>query len=181
MFPSARLRQLPVLAIAVLTLSGCALRSVESYAQRGADLQAYHTYSWGPGDALSTGDPRLDNNELFDKRVRTGVEKELARKGLEKATSGMPDLLVHYHASVTQKIDTSALDRGYRYCADADCRAYVYDAGTLFIDLIDARANELVWRGWAEGSVDGAIDNQELMETQIDEAVARILQKLPRM
>jgi hypothetical protein len=56
----------------------------------------------------------------------------------------------------------------------------VYDAGTLLIDLVDARTNRLVWRGWAEGSVDGVIDNQEWMEARIDEAVTRILERLPR-
>lgn len=180
MLRSNRLRLFPALAVAVLTLSGCAARSVESYAQRGIDLRQYHTYSWGPAGALSTGDPRLDNNEIFDKRVRTEVEQALARRGFEKATTGMPDLLVHYHANFTQEIDASALDWSAEYCATADCRAYVYDAGTLFIDLVDARANTLVWRGWAEGSVDGAIDNQNVMDAQINAAVTKILQKLPR-
>jgi uncharacterized protein DUF4136 len=56
----------------------------------------------------------------------------------------------------------------------------VYDAGTLFVDLVDTRTNRLVWRGWAEGSVDGVIDNQEWMEQRIDHVVTRILQRLPR-
>jgi hypothetical protein len=108
------------------------------------------------------------------------VEKALAGKGFEKTTSGTPDLLVHYHASVTQEIDVRNLDREYANCDHADCRPYVYDAGTLFVDLVDPRTNKLVWRGWAEGSVDGVIDNQEWMEARIDEAVTRILERLPR-
>ena len=46
--------------------------------------------------------------------------------------------------------------------------------------LVGTRTNKLVWRGWAEGSVDGVIDNQEWMEARIDDAVAQILQRLPR-
>ena len=48
------------------------------------------------------------------------------------------------------------------------------------LDLVDAPTSRLVWRGWAEGSIEGAIDDQKLMEERIDEAVAKILARLPR-
>jgi hypothetical protein len=93
---------------------------------------------------------------------------------------GDADLLVRYHASVTQRIDLSDIDRESGNCGDGDsCRPYVYDAGSLVVDFVDARTDKLVWRGWSEESVDGAIDNQALMERKIDRAVARILQRLP--
>jgi hypothetical protein len=57
---------------------------------------------------------------------------------------------------------------------------YVYEAGTIVVDLVDADTSRLVWRGWAEGSIDGAIDDQTFMEHRIDEAVARIMERLPR-
>jgi hypothetical protein len=148
--------------------------------ERSTDVRQYRTYNWAPPDAFSTGDPRLDNNRFFDERVRGQVEKQLASKGFEKATSGMPDLVVHYHASVTQEIDVRDFDQQYAYCDHADCRPYVYDAGTLFVDLVDPRTEKLVWRGWAEGSIEGVIDNQEFMEARIDETVRRILERLPR-
>jgi Domain of unknown function (DUF4136) len=50
----------------------------------------------------------------------------------------------------------------------------------LFIDLVDARTDRLVWRGWARGNIDGVIDDQDWMEQSIDEAVARIMRELPR-
>jgi hypothetical protein len=163
-----------------LTAVGCAALTVNSYVERGFDLQRYHTFNWGPPDTFSTGDPRLDNNRFFDERVRMQVERELARRGFEKTTSQPPDLLVHYHASVTQEVDIRNLDREYGNCDEANCAPHVYDAGTLFIDIVDSRTNRLVWRGWAEGSVEGFIDNQEWLEKRIDQAVARILNRLPR-
>lgn len=178
--PITRLGRFTALALSALALTGCASMNVSSYVERGIDLRQYHTYNWGQADAQSTGDPRLDNNRFFEERVRAAVEKELASRGFEKTTSGAPDLLVHYHASIRQKIDVRDLDREYAYCDDDDCRPYVYDAGTLFVDVVDPRTNTLVWRGWAEGSVDGVIDNQEWMEARIDDAVTRILQRLPR-
>jgi len=158
--------------------AGCATMSVNSYIERGVDLRQYRTYSWAPADTWSTGDPRLDNNRFFDERVRAQVEKELARHGFEKTTS-QPDLLVHYHASISQEIDVRELDSSNSYCADHDCRPFIYDKGTLFVDLAEPRTDKVIWRGWAEGSIDGVIDNQASMESRIDEAVTRILTRLP--
>jgi hypothetical protein len=154
--------------------------TVNSYADRGIDLQRYRTFDWGPAGAFSTGDPRLDNNEFFTTHVRTRVENELARRDFEKATTSQPpDLLVHYHASVTQEIDVRTIDRDYRDSNVASREPYVFEAGTLFVDLVDSRTNRLVWRGWAEAGIDGVIDDQRLLEKRVDEAVARILDRLP--
>jgi hypothetical protein len=152
---------------------------VRSFVEHGANLGHYHTYAWGPAMARSTGDPRLDNNAFFDRRVREAIERELPERGLTRATAGTGDLLVRYHASVSQRIDLGDTERQYAY-RGVDSRAFVYDAGTLVVDLVDPRTNTLVWRGWAEGSFEGAIDNQQWMESRIDDAVARILRTLPR-
>ena len=67
-----------------------------------------------------------------------------------------------------------------RLCAPGACGPYVYDAGTLLLDLVDRRTNAVVWRGWAEGSLDAAIDEQDRLERNVDDAVAKILARLPR-
>src|SRR6185436_16334354 len=109
---------------------------------------------------------------FFDERVRAEADRRLGARGFEK-TSKTPDLLVHYHASMTQRIDTQDLDRQYGSCERGACRVEVYDAGTILIDLVDAHTNTLLWRGWAEGSLDGVVDNQAYMNTRISEAVTR--------
>jgi Domain of unknown function (DUF4136) len=167
------------LLLAALGAGGCAAATVSSYVDPSVELQRYRTFDWGPADASSTGDPRLDNNELFDHRVRMQVEAELARRGFEKSTSHTPDLLVHYHANVTQQIDVRMLDRDYRASDVAQYEPYVFDAGTLFVDLVDPRTNQLVWRGWTESGLAALIDDQLWLEKRIDEAVARILDRLP--
>jgi hypothetical protein len=162
-------------ALAALTLAGCTSMNVRSFVERGVDFGFYRTYDWGPAGALATGDPRLDSNPFFHDYVRRALETQLAARGFEKTTAGAPDLLLHYHASIVQKLDVGRADGR---CDD--CRAEVYDAGTLLIDFMDTRTKTLVWRGWAEGSIEGVIDNQAWMEARIDEAVARILEQLPR-
>jgi hypothetical protein len=74
----------------------------------------------------------------------------------------------------------SHLDRQHGYREDDGRRPSAYEAGTLVLDFVDTRTNRLVWRGWAEDTVDGVIDNQDWMEQKIDEAVTRILETRPR-
>jgi hypothetical protein len=164
----------------VLVLAGCATLNVSSYIERGVDFAQFRTYNWGPPDTVSTGDPRLDNNPFFHERVYAAVEKELAARRFEKITTGTPDLLVHFHPSMNQRVEASALDQGYAYCSADDCRPSVYEAGTLVLDFVDPRTNKVVWRGWAEGSMDGVVENQDVMDAKLDKAVAQILERLPR-
>ena len=182
MYPSLRPGRFAAVVISALTLTGCASMQVNSFVERGIDFTQYHTYAWATNDQLVTGDPRLDNNPFFLERLQASVERQLATKGFEKTTSGTPELVLHYHASITQRIDVNRVDREYGYCYDEDCRARVteYEAGTLVLDIVDARTNRVIWRGWAQDSVEGVLDNQDRMARKIDEAVKRMLERLPR-
>lgn len=171
-----------VTAIAAFVFTGCATMSVSSYVERGADFSAYRTWDWGPADALPTGDPRLDNNPFFQDHLQGEIERHLAGKGYVRVASGTPDLLIHYHANIAQRIDVNRVDREYGYCYADDCQYSVseYDAGTLVIDIVDTRTNQVVWRGWAQDTMEGVIDNQDRMQKQIAEAVMRMMERLPR-
>ena len=180
MYSSLRVKLLPMV-IATMCASACGA-TVRSYMATGVNFPHYQAYAWGVSDVAATGDPRLDGNRFFDEHVRARVDAELARRGFEEARTGQrADLVVHYHASMTQRIDLRAIDAQYSSVHDEDEReTSVYDVGTLVIDLVDRVTNVVVWRGWAEGSLEGVIDRQESMEAQITAAVARILERLPR-
>lgn len=171
------LGRVAAVALSALALTACASMNVRSFVERGADVTKYRTYNWGPADARATGDPRLDNNPFFHERIQADVEKQLNARGFEKTTADPPDLRIYYYASVTQQITANGADQPYASCDG--CTPYVYDAGTILVDLVDARTRRLVWRGWAEGSIDGVVDDQAWMEKRIDEAVTRILERLP--
>jgi hypothetical protein len=147
---------------------------VRSYVAHGARLSA-RTYDWG-APSLSTGDPRLDNNPFFHDRVRTAVDRELARRGFEKAAD--PALRIEYHASTSEDLVFGASLPEFDF---AGGRAEVHEKGRLVIDLTDAATGQLVWRGWAETGIDGVVNDQRWMEHRIDETVARILRELDRL
>lgn len=173
--------RLAVAGIAALAVTGCATMSVSSHVARGLDFAQYRTYEWGPADALPTGDPRLDKNPFFQDHVQGAVERELAARGFEQSTSGTPNLLIHYHASITQRIDVDRLDREYGNCYGEDCQVGVveFEAGTLVLDIVDAQTNRVIWRGWARHGVEDMLDNPDRMARRINEAVRRMLERLP--
>ncbi|MEQ1910750.1 MAG: DUF4136 domain-containing protein [Vicinamibacterales bacterium] len=163
-------------AASALAVAACAPVRVNASLERGMDFTQYKSYAWAATDHFATGDPRLDNNEFFQSRLRNTGDAVLVKRGFEPASLGTADLVIHYHASVKETIDVNELDRKFGYCDS--CRSSIYDAGTITLDFVDTHTNKLVWRGWSEGSLDG-IDSQALVEQRVDDAVTRILQKLP--
>jgi uncharacterized protein DUF4136 len=172
-----RLARSAAVALLAITVAGCATTRVYSFLERGTDFARYRTYDWATDAPRTTGDPRLDSNPFFEERVQHAVDEQLARRGFEKTTSGTSELRLHYHASISQELDLAGADLRYGVNASSP---YVYDAGTLVIDLVDNRTDKLIWRGWSEGGLDNAIDNQDFMEARIDETVRRIMDRLPR-
>jgi hypothetical protein len=170
-----------VLLPAALSVAGCAPIHAGSYIERSMDFAQYRTYDWGPADALPTGDPRLDQNPFFQDHVQGAIERGLAGKRLGRSTAGeTPDLLIHYHASVNQQIDLSRLEHGgYCYTEDCQVRVVEFEAGTLVVDVLDARTGRLIWRGWAKHRVADILNNPDRMATRINQAVAGMLTTLP--
>lgn len=155
--------------------------TVSSHLQHGQNFATYRTYDWGPADALPTGDPRLDKDPFFQDHVLGAVEKEMAARGFERSTTAWPDLLIHYHAAISRRIDVNLVDRQSGVCYDEDCstRVIEYEAGTLVIDFVDAHTNRVIWRGWAQNSIEDVLDNRDRMARRIDEAVRRMLDQFP--
>jgi len=173
-------RLLPVLMVTI-TFAGCAAMTVSAHIERTVNFADYVTYDWGPPDNLPVGDPRLDNNPFFNDYVQGAIEKKLAAKGYERAVTGEPDLLVHYHASVNQRVEVSAADAHYGYCYDnCEPRIVDYEEGTLVVDVVDRMTSKVVWRGWSQDTMNGVIDNQDRLKKQVDEGVTKMMLMLPR-
>jgi hypothetical protein len=178
-----RLMLAVTVGLAVGIAGGCAVAmSVSSHVDRTINFAQYRTFDWGPADALPTGDPRLDRDPFFKDHVQGAVERGLAARGIELNSSGTPDLLIHYHANITERMDVNKADRTYGYCRTADCppETVWYEAGTLVLDVMDARTNTLVWRGWAQNSVEDMLRDKDKMAKTIDRAVVGMLRQLPQ-
>jgi len=157
--------------------------TVSSHVQPNLRMANYQTFEWGPADSLPTGDPRFDNDSFFKDHMFGAVEKQMAAHGLAHAAEGAPpDLLIHYHAVIQPRIDVNRQDRTYGYCYDVECteRVIEYEAGTLVLDVVDRRTNRLIWRGWAQDSVNKMLKDRDHMSTEIARAVDGMFATFPR-
>lgn len=50
--------------------------------------------------------------------------------------------------------------------------------GTLVVDVVDARTDELVWRGWAEGAL-WELPRPEQLDKYVAEVVAKLMKRFP--
>jgi hypothetical protein len=161
-------------AALALAVGGCAATPAGSYVQRGIDFAQYRTYDWAPPDPLPPTDPRLAENAYFQDYVEGAVQRGLAGRGFGKApATADPDLLIHYHASVTERLAVDPFD------GPPGVRVRHVEAGMLVIDVLDARSGRLVWRGWARHGVADILNNPERMAARINAAVAEMLDTLP--
>jgi hypothetical protein len=168
------------MTVAAVAVAGCATMNVSSHVERDLDFTQYHTYGWGPTDALPTRDPRLDGDPFFHDHMQGAVDKSLQSRGLTLSTSG-PDLLLHYHANVTERLQANRLDQLDGFCTSESCPGGIteYEASTIVLDVVDARTNRVIWRGWAQADLKGLIEDHDKMANQIDHAVTRLLRRLP--
>jgi hypothetical protein len=180
-----RVLKIATISILALLATGCAVTEFD----KSVNFSRYATYSWGNAEA-SVKHP-LYKSDLITKKIRASVEKEFARRGITK--SGQPDFLVNIHTHTEDKERISNRYSPYfpmygfypfgfypfawapRYPTWGYPVAEKYTEGTLILDVVDKKTNELVWRG----SVSGTIDGVKNLERQIDKAIRAIMKKYP--
>jgi hypothetical protein len=162
--------------------AGCAIAmNVSAHVEPGVDFRAFRTYEWAPADALPTGDPRLDKNPYFNDIVQGAVERQFSSRGLGLSAGGASDLLVHVHASVTDRLNPDLLDEQRGYGQGSATSGVTYEAGTIVVDVVHAPSGRLIWRGWAQTNLTQLLSNRDRMGETIDEAVLRMFTHWPAL
>ncbi|MBF9239188.1 DUF4136 domain-containing protein, partial [Hymenobacter sp. BT683] len=162
----ARPAALAALSLALLLgTSGCATSSrvgVTNDFDHSVNFLAFKTWAWYPQQPTDTeGGPAKGYESFLDKRMRAAVSAEMVRKGLTEVTTA-PDIYVAYSARVEDKQQVSPYYNGlgypygygYGYYGRGMQPITQYKAGTVVIDIIDARRKELAWRGTGQAQVD---------------------------
>lgn len=166
---------------AVLLVASCAMTTGSSHVDTAVDFAQYRSFEWGAPDVYPLGDPRLDHNATFLDHLQGAVEKQLAARGLEHSTAERSDLLIHFHASIDERIEIGETDARRGYCLDDGCRNRVqeYEAGTVIVDVVDRRTDKLIWRGWSQGRLEGVLDDRDRLIRMIDEGVGKMFAGFP--
>ena len=171
------------LLVVFFTLN-CEAGSVEYDYNREADFSAYHTYAWQPKMVdVFAGRVRANIRQPINiKRIKDAIESELAKKGIEKVNRNNADIHIAFHAQLEEKVNL--VDWGYGASYEKAYHGHVYydntldvdhfTEGTLFIDIIDAKRNELVWRGWTKRRVP-----DKVKEKLVNKVVSQVMKKYP--
>ena len=182
------MRSLPFFApLCLLLLTACSGYSVKTDYDRSTNYAAYKTFDWYAASQRAKAQARGMENPIMDRRVHGAVEKELMAKGYKLETAAEPDFLVTYYPVYRdRKLRTSTsigtgFGRRWGYgvglrFSSSDVRHY--KEGTIVVEIVDGRSNQLVWQAVAEGALTG-LDHPEEAEAQVARAVKDLLDRFP--
>jgi hypothetical protein len=130
-------------------LTSPALAGIEMTYDESADFSGYHTYAWAEGVPAN----RLSVQEI----IRSAVDTELRAHGLRLVESD-PDLLVATYVLVDRHSlkELSDPTQWEFWTGQQSVNAYQVQAGTLVIDLTDARTRQVAWRSLSSRTVKGS-------------------------
>lgn len=196
---------LAVTSILFLFLAGCSSIRVDTDYDKQTSFTQLKTYDWIERPSEQTENPSI-NSPLVEKRIRNAIDNELSLRGFQKQSGSAPDFLVAIHVVTDEKIDITTIDHHYGY-ASLGYRRFGYGwyghrhyghyssygygpyggttqivneylKGTLIIDIVDPKENELIWRGWASRALDDD-PRPEMVQMYVAAAVQKILKKFP--
>jgi hypothetical protein len=178
------------LAIAALLLSGCSsnkLTVLTSYDDE-ADFTSYLTF--GVVNYEATQGIDKSPNGFVDQYFEEAIEKEMKDRGY--ILSDNRDLEIYYYIKVTTETEMVANSTspyyggyygspyyhgyygGYGYgsvgigVSTTTVQEVDHHEGTLIIDIVDVRADKVVWRGTAQKSINNSGGDQRIINQVIN-------------
>jgi hypothetical protein len=142
----------------------------------GTDFSGYKTYKWVEIQGAEKPD------QILDTQIKQAIDKALAAKGFTKAAGDAADLAIGYQVALTQQQQWNTYSTGgygWRYGGGmSTATSTTIQIGTVALDMYDATAKELVWKGQASKTLSGEKD-PEKRQKNIDKAMAKLLKDFP--
>lgn len=147
------IRVIGVLGILLgLLVVSASAQSVQSDFDRTFRFSSLKSFSFTVQNRAAT-DP-LANDTLNDGRIRTGLETQLRTNGFRMETES-PDFVIAYYVSSKNRLNVQDYSYGPpRLWGSRDIRVNQYAEGTLMVDFIDVKTNQVIWRGRATGALE---------------------------
>lgn len=175
------------LAPALVLLVGCNPIFVKYDFDPHASLATYKSYDWYAASPKAKGKSDGMDNPIMDRRVRRIVEREMAARGYRLQQTGEPDFLLTYYPVYHDRLvqTYTALGPGWGYGRPWGYRTgatleevQTFREGSIVLEVVDNKSNQLVWQAVAEGALSGIQDPQDADE-QVTVAVKKMLAKFP--
>lgn len=147
-----------------------------------AEFSSYGTYRWVDIDEGEKVD------EITDRQIRAAIDAELARKGLAKTGSEDADLCIGYQVAMNSEKRYTSYNSGWGYGAGwrrggwggglTTGQTSTISVGTVALDIYDAKAERLVWRGEATKALNPT-SNPEKREKRLAKGASKLLKNYP--
>ena len=173
---------------ALALLAGCSAFSVRYDFDPHANFATFKTYGWYMAGAKAKGKTDGTGNPIMDSRVRRILERELAAKGFQRQ-DGDPDFLLTYYPVYRDRFVQTYTSMGPAWGygwgrpwgygpAAGFTEVQAYREGSIVLEVVDNKTNQMVWQAVAEGALSGLSDPQDA-EEQVTLAVKKLLEKFP--
>ncbi|HJW72250.1 MAG TPA: DUF4136 domain-containing protein [Geothrix sp.] len=169
--------------LAMALLGGCVNYSVTYDYDVTASFARYKTFDYYTSKKGTGG-----TTSLMDKRVRTAVERELQARGFAMETKADPDFLVTYYPIVQERRYRTTTHVGwgggwgyrpfYGRMGVSTSQVHHYKEGTIVIEIVDYKSNQMIWQGAAAGALTG-LRTPEDADEAVPRAVHDILARFP--
>lgn len=175
------------LSLGILLVACAPYRMRYDYDTR-TDYASYKTFDWYAASRMAKEKDRTVDNPIMDRRVAAAVEQELVNKGFRRETTTDPDFLVTYYPIWQEKRYQTATHLGWGSwgfrphfgigIGTTVAREERYKEGTIVLEIVDFKTNQMVWQGAAEGALT-ELRNPEDADAVVNGAVKKLLEKFP--
>lgn len=178
-----------LLVPALLLLTACSGYSVRYDYDPGAAFRGYRSFDWYASSKRAQG-RKAEEHPLVDRKVRAAVEQELQAKGFRRESASEPDFLIAYYPVYQTRRTRTHTSVGFggpgwrrpwgygvgvRF---GSTQTHVTKEGSIVLEIVDGRSNQLVWQATAEGALSNLDDPQE-SQARITQAVRDLLERFP--
>jgi len=176
-----------ILLVMAMLCATATAEKIRVHYDKSVDFAKYKTYGWAPVGAVAHPMLALD--------IVGAVDQEMAAYGLTKVPSN-PDLLVQMYGAVDTEVsmtsnnpiynatggippfDPSMTSPGNSLYWDGyyGNSTVVVHPGQLIIDIIDAKAKKLIWRGMGSEAIS---NNPDKLMDQANSTVSKLFKEYP--
>jgi hypothetical protein len=155
---------------------------------RTVDIKSYKTYAWASTPTVSV----YDNNPLIHSRIKNAIEYYMGQGGMVENTDD-PDVYVTYYGESDEEFKVNTFNTaGYGYGAGwawdpfwggsavgmTATTPIVHQAGTLVIDIWNAKTMKIVWRGTMTATIP---ENPQKSAKKLDKGIKKMIEKWRKM
>ena len=162
-------------------------KSVKSDYQKDFDFRKLHTFAFKTERASND---RLATNTIEAERIKNALTAQLSANGFAQNADN-PDFIVAFYSRTKQQTEVQSSPFGFgpgfgwgygipfrgrwRWGYGPDIWTTTYTQGCVMADIIDAKTQELVWRGVVQDTVNGVGQTDKQANNAAKDLVKRFL------